>query len=207
MPDRTVSIRELRQSEGGALFGIYTEDGYAFSLSAKGIYDTGVSVGKVYEAEAFEEIRCYAAEEKVFRRAVYLLGKRDYGSAELLRKLAEEGENGQKAVERLLALGYIDDVAYAQKVIARYAPAYGRRRVELELKKRFLPREIYEDLLEDRWQETPQIIREELCRRLHGQEIRDRKEYQKMFAYFLRRGYDAEEIRQAFGEYKEDIDL
>ncbi len=207
MPDRTVSIREIRQSEGGAQFGVYTEDGYAFSLSAKGIYDTGISVGKTYGAEAFEEIRCYAAEEKVFRRAVYLLGNRDYGSEELLRKLAAEGENGEKAVARLVSLGYIDDVAYARKVIARYAPSYGRRRVETELKKRFLSREVYEELLENLWDEAPETIREELCRRMRGQEIRDRKEYQKMFAYFLRRGYDAEEIRQAFGEYKEDTDL
>lgn len=202
-----ITVTDIKQNEKKAsLFGIYTEDGFAFSLSDKGLFETGVSVGKQYTAEEFAEISAYATEEKVFRRAVYLLGNRDYGSEELVRKLADEGENGEKAVARLVELGYINDRAYAEKIIDRTVATYGVRRVKEELKKRFLSPEVWQDLLEEKCSQSEETVYDHLCIKARGKDLSDPREKQKIFAFFLRRGFLADDIRAAFRRYGQEVD-
>ena len=112
-------ITEIKEAKKSTRFNVFTEEGFAFSLSAKGIFECKISAGKVFSEEEFERIKRYAEDEKTFSEAVRLLGYRDFSEKELLRRMRRDGTDGTKAVEKLVELGYIDDERYARGLIEK----------------------------------------------------------------------------------------
>ncbi|MDO4749955.1 MAG: regulatory protein RecX, partial [Eubacteriales bacterium] len=82
-----------------------------------------------------------------------MLDKRDYACLELLEKLVEKGESredAEAAVERLTELGFLNDRRYAGLVARHYAAkGCGRKRIESELFRRRVPRELWDEALEE----------------------------------------------------------
>ena len=91
------------------------------------------------------------AETTAKSKALALLNKRDYSRGELLRKLTEKGFDQQEAVEavdRLVELRLVCDENYAARVVRHYAAkGFGAARIREELRRRYLPRELWEDAL------------------------------------------------------------
>ncbi|MGX8720894.1 MAG: regulatory protein RecX, partial [Eubacteriales bacterium] len=75
---------------------------------------------------------------------------------------------------------------------------YGAQRIRGELHRRGVPRELWEEALQETSEPGDQISRF-LRSRLKDPE--DRKEVQKLSAALLRRGYSWEDIRAAFQQY------
>ena len=79
--------------------------------------------------------------------ALRLLARRDYGTAELQRRLLAQGfpaEAVEQAIARGIELGYLDDARYVER-LTRALLAAGRAagpRLVLELRRRGLPEEL-----------------------------------------------------------------
>ena len=56
-------ITDIKEAEKSSRFNVFTEEGYAFSLSAKGIFECEIAVGKVFSEAEFENILHYVEEE------------------------------------------------------------------------------------------------------------------------------------------------
>ena len=146
--------------------------------------------------------------EAAKNRALALLDKRDYSRAELRRKLLEKGiseADADAALERLGALGFVDDARYAPIVVRHYAAkGYGRRRVQQELQRRGIPRELWDEALAQMPEQDDTLDRL-LAARLRGAELDDRAALKKATDALARRGYGWEEIAEAVerlkGEY------
>ncbi len=52
-------ITDIKEAEKSSRFNVFTEEGYAFSLSAKGIFECEIAVGKVFSEAEFENILHY----------------------------------------------------------------------------------------------------------------------------------------------------
>ena len=91
------------------------------------------------------------ARERAKARALRLLEKRDYSKAELAAKLVEKGEDPAEAEavsERMAELGFVNDENYAGMVVRHYAAkGYGRARIREELRRRRVPRELWDAAL------------------------------------------------------------
>lgn len=91
------------------------------------------------------------AEITAKSKALSLLNKRDYSRMELLRKLTEKGfdeTEATEAVDRLVELRFVCDENYAAMVVRHYAAkGFGAARIREELRRRYLPRELWEDAL------------------------------------------------------------
>ena len=196
---------KIEPAKNSSLYQIYSPTGFEFSISAKGIFETGLSTEKEIEESCLEQARAYAAREKVLRQAIYYLGFRDYSVGEMLDKLARQGIDGSDAVDQLVRMGYINDDTYADRIIEKYGSRYGKRRVAQELQKRKIDRLIWQEKLEQLQTNPVEEIIQTLQKRVKGLPIEDLREKQKQYAYFLRRGYDGEDIKKAIALYNENV--
>ena len=141
-------------------------------------------------------------------RALALLDRRDYSRAELLKKLLEKGvdeDEATEAVDRLAELGFVDDARYAPIVVRHYAAkGYGARRVQQELARRGIPKELWDAAMEQMPAQDDTIDRL-LRSRLRAGET-DRAALKRASDYLLRKGYGWDEIKSALARYHAEAD-
>ena len=149
--------------------------------------------------------------------AVRFLGTRPRTRWELerrLRRAAATDEVITATLDRLAAMGYVDDTAFARwwaEQRDRHAPR-GRRMVEAELRQHGVPREVLESLRGEELVEPvldadslpgseAERARTVLDRHLKGRPIPpDLKARQRIGAFLMRRGFDPETVRAAIRE-------
>lgn len=91
------------------------------------------------------------AETTAKSKALALLNKRDYSRMELIRRLTEKGfeeKDATETVDRLVELHLINDENYAAMIVRHYAAkGFGAQRIREELRRRYIPRELWDDAL------------------------------------------------------------
>lgn len=141
-------------------------------------------------------------------RALALLDKRDYSRAELLKKLLEKGEaeaEAAAAVDRLAELGFVDDARYAPIIVRHYAAkGYGARRVQQELARRGIPKELWDGAMAQMPAQDDTIDR--LLRTRLRTAQPDRAELKRASDFLLRKGYGWDEIKPALARYHAEIE-
>lgn len=146
--------------------------------------------------------------------AVRFLGTRPRTRWELerrLRRAAASDDVITATLDRLAAMGYVDDTAFARwwaEQRDRHAPR-GRRMIEAELRQHGVPREVLEELrgselvepaLEAETLPSSEAERAKaaLERHLKGRPLPvDTKARQRIGAFLMRRGFDPETVRAA----------
>ncbi|MBR1566808.1 MAG: regulatory protein RecX [Oscillospiraceae bacterium] len=131
-------------------------------------------------------------------RALELVSQRQMSAKELNRKLRDKGadeETAEYCVQWILERGLIDEERYAAAIVRHYAAkGYGEGRMRQELIRRGVPRELWEDALEQMPEDTSKLDRL-VASKLRDPE--DRDAVRKLSASLYRRGYSGEEIREA----------
>lgn len=189
---------------------LHLEDGSKLRCGPQEMLDFRLRSGMELEERTLEGLREACAYWAVRRRAAALAAEKAMSAGELRRKLREKGaspEMAQKAADWLLDLGVLDERAYAAMVVRHYAAkGYGRKRLEAELYRRELPRELWEEALEEMPDAGAQL--DALVRKRLGDATPDRKEVGRLASSLMRRGYSWEEVRAAIarnrGEVPED---
>ena len=189
---------------------LHLEDGSKLRCGPQEMLDFRLRSGMELEEGTLEGLREACAYWAVRRRAAALAAEKAMSAGELRRKLREKGaspEMAQKAAAWLLDLGVLDERAYAAMVVRHYAAkGYGRKRLEAELYRRELPRELWEEALEEMPDAGAQL--DALVRKRLGDATPDRKEAGRLASSLMRRGYSWEEVRAAIarnrGEVPED---
>jgi regulatory protein len=149
--------------------------------------------------------------------AVRFLGTRPRTRWELerrLRRAAATEEVITATLDRLAAMGYVDDTAFARwwaEQRDRHAPR-GRRMVEAELRQHGVPRDVLESFRGEELAEPAldagsvpgseaERARTALDRHLKGRPIPlDPRGRQRVGAFLMRRGFDPETVRAAIRE-------
>lgn len=150
--------------------------------------------------------------ETAKKRAMYLLGGKDYSRRALYDKLREHysPESCEKAVAQMCEYGYLDDARYAKRLARQYIEGkkYGKRRAALMLSQKGLERETIEEALslysaDEMTEELADLIEKKYLDRLFGEGLEGRKEAQKVIAALARRGYGYGEIQSAIALVRE----
>jgi len=143
--------------------------------------------------------------EALWNRALWYLGRRDYGSKELRQKLLKprpnkplpSEEDVDRAVARLIELDLLNDERYAQRLAeALSRKGYGARGIAYELKRRGLEEEI----------ELPKEDSERLTELLstkYAARLGDEKGRQAAYNALLRKGFGHADIRTAMRDMAE----
>lgn len=139
-------------------------------------------------------------------RALRILDRRDVSRRMLIDKLTEKDIPEADALEVadwLCDLGVINDERFAGLVVRHYAAkGYGRRRIEQELYRRGIGRELWDQALEE-LPETDETIDRLLRARVKDPD--DRDELRRHTNALLRRGYSWDEIEAAIERFREEF--
>lgn len=176
--------------------------------TASAVSDHNISTGKQLTQEAYEAFLWASALGLTKQRAGRILSHRAMSRKELIDKLVEKGElleHAHAAADWLEELGVLDDTAYGGMLVRHYsAKRYGRDRIKHELYRRGVPKEFWEDCL----QEMPEMDDEIdlLLQRKLGGTLPDYKEKKRAFDFLRRRGFSWSEISEAFSRYEENLE-
>lgn len=145
--------------------------------------------------------------EAARKKALSLLERRDYGSAELAAKLVEKGaspSDAEAAVARMVEYGFVNDENYAAMVARHYAAkGYGAARIREELRRRRLDRELWDAALDAAPENS------EAAYRLFAAKMRggcDKDAVRKASAALVRRGFSWEDVRAAAERYLSEME-
>ena len=135
--------------------------------------------------------------------ALCLLARRDYGSAELRSRLLAKGFAAaavDRALERAVALGYVDDSRYAERLVSSLVKS-GRAagpRLVLELRRRGLPEELIAASVSavQAGGSEEAALRDLVARRFPGfdYESADSKGRRRVIHFLQRRGFPLDRI-------------
>ncbi len=135
--------------------------------------------------------------------ALALLAGRDFGRAELVRRLERRGYPSaaiSAAVDGLAAERMLDESRFVEQFIRVHAGrGHGPARIRAELRERGVPVEVIEAGLEASAEDWASLARDTRRRRFGVSPPRDFRERARQARFLQYRGFSAEQIRAAMG--------
>jgi len=144
--------------------------------------------------------------ENTKKRALKILGSRNFSEQEMFKRLTGKGEteeNSAETVRWLVELGYINDSDYATLIVRHYsAKGYGVTRIRDELFKRGISRDMWDEKLDEICDdEMDDAALEFLKKKLKGSE--DKDDLRRAADALVRRGFSFDDARAAVNRYLE----
>ena len=211
-PSSRIEGRWLVWLEDGTLLRIGEADVVSFSLYA----------GMELDETQLDGLRMAQEQAKLKQKALSLLSARPMSQRELERKLSanprkkgmpEEGEEqreqrrdmAQQVAQRMAQVGLVNDREYASTVVRHYSrKGYGPAKIRDELYRRGVPRELWDQAMEELNQDDRQL-RALVEKKLRGA-VPTREELKKVSAYLARRGFGWEEISRVLRQVEEEAE-
>lgn len=211
---------------------VWLDDASVVRIGEGDVVSLGLYAGKELSEEEGEALCAAGEKSRLMERAVNLLAQRPMSRKELLDKLCtplrqkrekypydklDDGpdpelvqrrkealrEVAEEVAGRLTDLGLLNDGEYARTVVHHYAAkGYGPRKIRDELYRRGVPREYWEEAMEEREPDGDQVLK------LARQKLRggspSRENLKKVSDYLARRGYGWDEISAALDRIREE---
>ncbi len=186
---------------------IYVDEEYRATVDSDYWYSEKYRNLKEINEEELTELLDSVSFRRAYNKGLDLLSRRPYGVKELIKKLCEKGhekEASQKACERLLELGLLNDEEYARilsdDLINR--KNYGIKRVKQELAFRGISREIIENTIDslDNDAENRIIL---VIKKKYLNKLNDEKGRKRAIDGLMRLGFSYSEIKSALKQVSE----
>ena len=196
---RIERIEASKHKRGRVL--VFLEGGELLKITEQELLDFGLRKGDELEEETLSRLKKAAGVSDVKSTAAELIGKKAMSRASLERKLRENGASeaeARYAGEWLEAIGAIDDAAYAAALVRHCAAkGYGPAKVREKLYEKGVPRELWEEAMEELG-DNETLIERFLQSKLKGQ-APDEKEKKRLFDALIRRGFSWGDVKRVFG--------
>ena len=180
---------------------------YSFTVDEAYFLSMGIYNGKEVDDNELEEIKQIVSVRRAYNYAVTLLSRRDHSERELTTKLSQKGyaDGADEAIARLRDGGYVSDERFARLYVRELQTLkrYGKRRIEQELYRKGVDREIIREVLDETEFEQDELV--SLIERKYGRYLCDEKGVQKTVNGLLRMGYSYGEIRDALKQINENL--
>ncbi len=192
-PSQREKGRFLVTLDGGVLLRVTEEELLRFGLRPDMELDDGT----------LEALRASARTSSAKAQAANIIGSRPLSKRELTKRLVKKGNeeaDAQAAADWLEELGAVDDEDYAAALVRHYgARGYGPQRLREELRRRGVPRELWDAALEE-LPDSGETLDALIQKRCRG-DLTDPKERKRVCDALLRRGFSWSEVKAAMGRY------
>ena len=179
---------------------VFLADGACLKITEQELLDFGLRAGDDLNEATLAKLKEAAGVSNVKATAADLIGKRAMSRASLEKKLKEKGASeadARYAAEWLEAIGAINDADYAALLVRHYGEmGYGPARVREKLYEKGVPRELWEDAL-DQMPDNGEQIDRFLQSKLRGR-TPDEREKKRLTDALLRRGYSWGDVKAAW---------
>ena len=140
-------------------------------------------------------------------RAVRIVAASNVSKTDLEQRLIRKGENkdsAREAVQWMEDLNLVDDRVTAQQIVQRcIRQGYGKARAKQALYEKQIPRDLWEEVLEDYPDQTDSIT--EFLRSRLGNS-RDERDLKRAMDALVRRGHNYSQIRRGLQNLELDAD-
>lgn len=198
-------IESSRHKKGRVL--VFLEDGACLKITEQELLDFGLRSGDELSPALLAKLKEAAGISNTKATAADLIGKRAMSRAGLEKKLREKGASqaeARYAGEWLEAIGALNDVEYAAILVRHYGQmGYGPRYVQEKLREKGVPRELWEDALEELPEAAEQIDRF-LSSKLRGRDP-DPREKKRLTDALMRRGYGWGDVKAGWSRYGAEV--
>jgi regulatory protein len=185
-------------------FAVQVDGRERATLSIEVIERLHLGIGTRVDDRIGPAIEREAAILDTYDRALNILAARARSAAELRRLLIRKGEPADQvdvAIDRLRSVGFLDDAAFARQFTRSKAVGAGvsRRRVQQELAKRGVARDVSDDAIEDVFTEE-EIDESASIERVARKKLRTLAKLdptvqrRRLYGFLARRGYDGDDI-------------
>ena len=186
---------------------IYVDEEYRATVDSDYWYSEKYRNYKEINDEELTELLDAVSFRRAYNKGLDLLSRRPHGTKELIKKLCEKGhekESAEKACDRLLELGLLNDEEFA-RILANELyerKGYGVKRIKQELAFRGIDREIAENAIEslDIDTQTRIIL---VIEKKYISKINDEKGRKRAIDGLLRLGYSYSDIKSALNSIEE----
>ena len=194
-PSQRKKGRFLVKLEGGDILRVTEEELLRF----------GLRQGMELDGQALEALLASARASSAKAQAANIIGSRALSRRELEKRLVRKGSDpadAQAAADWLEDIGAMDDAAYAAAVVRDYGRrGYGPAKVREELRRRGVPRELWDAAMEE-LPDSGETLDLLIQKRRKG-DLTDPREVKRLSDALLRRGFGWGEVRAAIGRYVE----
>jgi regulatory protein len=191
-------------------YDVVVDGSVAATLSIETIERLQLKVGLAVDDRLEAALQREAALVATYDRALNMLALRARSAAELRRLLIRKREPADlvdAAIERLLRAGFLDDESFARQFARSKLLGAGlsRRRVQQELARRGVSREVIESALADVVADE-HIDEEDGLQRVARKKLKSLErldaptQRRRLYAFLARRGYDSEDIAKTLRE-------
>lgn len=199
-------IRELRKTSSERFMLLFDDDS-ELQTTLKVVTDQYLFSGKELSDEEYIELCNESRYSLCEARAMKLLSYQPLSKKKLVDKLIQKGEDdsdAERAALWLEQMGMINDKNYSEMVVRHYAAkGYGVRRIQNELFRHGVPRDLWDDAIElipDQEDKIDSFIRARLS------DPSDRKQIKKVTDGLVRRGFSWSEIKSALERYRDSYE-
>ena len=151
--------------------------------------------------EEWESLTNSIYYKKAVDKCYDLLSRRDHSVKELKTKLLRtvDEKNADKAIEKMLELGYLDDEKYARNLVKYLAQTrnMSKNHIKQEMFKRGIPNEIIILVMEDyEFDNVSSVV--DLILTKYRNKLNNEDGNKKVIASLMRKGFSYSDIKNAF---------
>ena len=190
----------IKEGKGNKIH-IYVDEEYRATVDSDYWYSEKYRNYKEINEEELTELFDAVSFRRAYNKGLDLLSRRPHGTKELIKKLCEKGhekESAEKACDRLLELGLLNDEEFARLLASELyeRKGYGIKRINQELIFRGIDREIAENAVEslDIDTQTRIIL---VIKKKYINKINDEKGRKRAIDGLMRLGYSYSDIKSA----------
>lgn len=182
-------------------------DGTRLGLYRQTVEDFGLYTGKEFSDEEFQKLRSAAGQMSAKMRAVRIVSASGVSKRLLEERLVRKGEDpdqAKEAVAWMADMNLVDDRATAEQVVRScIAKGYGLARAKQALYEKRIPKEFWDDALED-YPDQAEKIETFLRARLDADS--DEKDIRRAIDALLRRGHSYSTIKRVLTQLSFDTE-
>ena len=192
----------------GDTYRVELDEGESIFVNCSVVSDFSLYKGMILDGDILAQIKQSDSLRKARKRALYLLGTREYCYNELYKKLREtyDEDTARAAADSMREYGYINDEEYAPK-LAEYlihSKHYGLKKARFEMLRRGLDEYIVEDALAEFSDEDIDEEITELLTRKYYSKLEDYTLRQRTIAALARHGYDYRAVKRCIERILEE---
>lgn len=193
----------------GSTYRVDFDEGESAYLNLEIISKFNIRAGLDLPLSAWEQIKDESDFRRARERALYLLDRRDYSFVEMFKKLRQNYDEDlcYRVMQRLVELGAINDMRYAQGLARHYCEVklFGRRRAFQEMRLKGLTKEVIDIALSE-YDEGVQERLRTLVEKKYLRIMTDEKGIIRAKNSLVRYGYDYSDINSVFKQIESEYD-
>lgn len=186
------------KSMGNGKMRLCINDDCSMPVYAGEVKGLSLAEGRELSEELYQHILHEIVGRRAVKRAMHLLQRQERTERKLKEKLMQSGypsEAIEDAVSYVKKYRYLDDERYARNYIQFHQEACSRMRLETDLVRRGVPRQLAQRCLEEEFSsDEREKIRALLEKKHFSAEEADRREAARMYRFLAYRGFRACDI-------------